>query len=81
MRVDEVRRIAVVGAGVMGHGIAQEFALAGYEVTLVSRSESSLQRGVQGIRENLARLAERGMVSADRAESVPDAIYITTVLE
>jgi 3-hydroxybutyryl-CoA dehydrogenase len=81
VRVDEVRRIAVVGAGVMGHGIAQEFALAGYEVTLVSRSESSLQRGVQGVRENLARLAERGMVSADRAESVPDAIYTTTVLE
>ena len=32
VNVDEIRSIAVVGAGLMGHGIAQEFALAGYAV-------------------------------------------------
>ena len=38
MTVDDITRIAVVGAGLMGHGIAQEFAVAGYEVRLHDRS-------------------------------------------
>ena len=32
MKVDDIRSIAIVGAGLMGHAMAQEFALAGYEV-------------------------------------------------
>ena len=44
MNADVVERIAVVGAGLMGHGIAQEFATAGYEVRLTSRSQASLDR-------------------------------------
>jgi 3-hydroxyacyl-CoA dehydrogenase len=42
MVVDDIQRIAVVGAGLMGHGIAQEFALAGYQVSLHSRTNASL---------------------------------------
>src|SRR2546430_5492900 len=49
MIVDEIRHIAVVGAGLMGHGIAQEFALAGYEVHLHSRREESRQTALKNI--------------------------------
>lgn len=78
MQVDEIRKVAVVGAGLMGHGIAQEFALGGYEVRLVSRSKESLERALHNIRGNLDRLMGFGMVSREQAEAVPDNIYPTT---
>jgi 3-hydroxyacyl-CoA dehydrogenase len=53
MRVDQIKRLAVVGAGLMGHGSAQEFALTGYPVQLHSRSEESLRRAMMNIRRNL----------------------------
>ena len=40
--MSEIRHVAVVGAGLMGHGIAQEFALGGFDVTLNDTSESKL---------------------------------------
>jgi len=48
MQASEVRRVAVVGAGLMGHGIAQDFAVHGYQVSLVTfriirRSSSGLR--------------------------------------
>jgi 3-hydroxybutyryl-CoA dehydrogenase len=51
-----IRRIAVVGAGLMGHGIAQEFALAGLDVGLHDRSDELLQAAMASIRANLERL-------------------------
>ncbi|MFO0887750.1 MAG: 3-hydroxyacyl-CoA dehydrogenase family protein [Isosphaeraceae bacterium] len=57
MNVENIRRIAVVGAGLMGHGIAQEFALAGYDVRLHDRNDELLQIALGDIRGNLARLA------------------------
>jgi 3-hydroxybutyryl-CoA dehydrogenase len=42
MNVDDIRRISVVGAGLMGHSMALEFAMAGYDVCLTARSETSL---------------------------------------
>ena len=44
MKTDDVRRIAMVGLGLMGHGIAQEFALAGFAVGLHPRTEANLQK-------------------------------------
>ena len=78
MQVDEIRKVAVVGAGLMGHGIAQECALGGYEVRLVSRSKESLERALHNIRGNLDRLMGFGIVSREQAEVVPDNIYPTT---
>lgn len=77
MQVDEIRKVAVVGAGLMGHGIAQEFALGDYEVRLVSRSKESLERALHNIRGNLDRLMGFGMVSREQAEIVLDNIYPT----
>jgi 3-hydroxyacyl-CoA dehydrogenase len=57
MNVENIRRISVVGAGLMGHGIAQEFALAGYPVRLHDRNDELLQIALGDIRSNLARLA------------------------
>lgn len=80
MRVDEVRRIAVIGAGLMGHGIAMEFALAGYEVVLHDVTEEKIQEALKRIRANLQMLTTVGLVSHDRAEPALNKIRSSTVL-
>ena len=79
MKVDEIRRIAIVGAGLMGHGIGQEFALAGYEVRLHSRTEESLQKARQNIQGNLERLIGLGVVTREQAGLVPTRVHTSTV--
>ena len=44
VKLVEIRRVTVVGAGMMGHGIGQDFARAGYDVLLHARREKTLQR-------------------------------------
>jgi 3-hydroxybutyryl-CoA dehydrogenase len=75
MNVEDVRRIAVIGAGVMGHGIAQEFALAGYEVRLHARTEASLQTALANIQANLTRLIDLGAVTREQAATVPARLF------
>jgi 3-hydroxybutyryl-CoA dehydrogenase len=81
MKVDEIRQIAVVGAGQMGHGIAQVFALAGYQVHLNSRNEESLQRGIKNIQDDLQRLIEFEIITQEQAETVLPNIYTSAMLK
>jgi len=80
VRSDTVARIAVVGAGLMGHGIAQEFALAGYAVTLHDVDAGRLRDATGRMRANLRLLADAGLVEAARVEAVPATIRTTTEL-
>jgi 3-hydroxybutyryl-CoA dehydrogenase len=80
MKADEVRRIAIVGAGLMGHGIAMEFALAGYEVALHDVTEERIQEALRRIQANLRMLTAAGLVSHDRAEPALNSIRGATVL-
>ena len=52
MESNDVRTVLVVGAGVMGHSIAQVFAQAGIEVDLTDLNEQALMRGIDLIRTN-----------------------------
>ncbi len=81
MDAEAIRRVAVIGAGVMGHGIAQEFAMAGYDVRLQSRNEASLRRARSSIDGNLERLVALGRITPDEADSVPGNITETVVLK
>lgn len=62
-----INRIAVVGAGQMGSGIAQVTALAGLEVDLIDTSTEILERSIQAIRRSVERQVTRGAVAADAA--------------
>ena len=75
-----IRDVSVIGAGLMGHGIAIEFALAGYDVRLHSRSEQSLDRGRGMITDSLERLLDLGSISGQQAESAPARIRMSTDL-
>jgi 3-hydroxybutyryl-CoA dehydrogenase len=74
-------RVAIVGAGMMGQGCAQAFAMAGLEVRLQSLDDE-LFRGVRDrIRSDLAFPAERGLGSADRVDHTLSLITTTTQLD
>lgn len=64
------QRIAVIGSGLMGHGIAQVFATRGYSVVVVDPDESSLATVPQRIRANLTTMAEHGVRFSDSLEAI-----------
>jgi len=74
-------RLAVIGAGLMGSGIAQVAAQAGWEVTLRDLDDAATGRGVAAIRKSLERFAAKGTISADDVEPALARITTTTDLE
>lgn len=62
-------RVAVVGAGTMGHGIAQVFGLAGYETRLTDLNRAVKETALGRIRQTTARAVERGKLSPQDAEA------------
>jgi len=61
----DIQHVGVVGAGTMGHGIAQVAASSGYRVTLVDVSAEALEKGVAAIGKSLGKLVDKGKISAD----------------
>ncbi|MEU4770705.1 3-hydroxyacyl-CoA dehydrogenase family protein [Micromonospora sp. NPDC023633] len=74
-------RLAVVGAGLMGSGIAQVAAQAGWQVTLRDLDDAATGRGMDGIRKSLTRFAEKGKIEASEVEATLGRITPTTDLE
>ena len=64
--VRTIERVAVVGAGTMGAGIAMNFLSAGISVALLEMNDSALERGVAGIRANYESAAKKGRIAADK---------------
>ena len=62
-------RIAVVGAGQMGNGIAHVFAHAGFPVTMIDVSRDALERGHATIRKNLERQVKKGTIQPSESEA------------
>jgi 3-hydroxybutyryl-CoA dehydrogenase len=56
----EIEKVGVLGCGLMGSGIAQVAAMAGYDVTVLEQEQKFLDRGFAGIEKSLTRLVERG---------------------
>ncbi|HEX6920938.1 MAG TPA: 3-hydroxyacyl-CoA dehydrogenase family protein [Actinomycetes bacterium] len=73
-------KLAVVGAGLMGSGIAQVAATAGHEVVLRDVTEQALERGLAGIRTSLDRFAAKGKLTADDAAAALGRIRTVTDL-
>ncbi len=62
-----IETVGVIGAGTMGSGIAQSFAVAGFPVLLQDLSEDALARAKAGIGSSLERLAAKGRIPAETA--------------
>jgi len=64
-----IERVTVVGAGTMGHGIAQVAAAAGMSVALHDVSEELIRKGLEAIGKNLSKGVEKGKVTEDEREA------------
>ncbi len=80
MTIDDTSHIAVIGAGLMGHGIAQEFATAGYTVHLHDITHEKLATAQAQIERNLHLLAENGIITTEKIAPTQQRIHTTTDL-
>jgi 3-hydroxybutyryl-CoA dehydrogenase len=78
---ESIKKIAVIGAGTMGHGIAQAFAQAGYQVSMMSRTEKTLNRAFSLIRSSLNTMAEEGLLDEKSIPVIIERIHATTSIE
>lgn len=81
MKVEDIKKISVIGAGTMGHGIAQVCASAGYNTWLNDVDADILDKALDRLKANLAMLVENGVVTLKDAEAVPLRIKGTLSLE
>ncbi|MEA3199455.1 MAG: 3-hydroxybutyryl-CoA dehydrogenase [Thermoplasmata archaeon] len=77
----QVQKIGVLGAGQMGHGIAQVAAQAGYHVVLRDVEQRFVDKGLDGIKRNLARQVEKGKLGKDVADGALARVSGTTDLK
>jgi 3-hydroxybutyryl-CoA dehydrogenase len=73
----EISKLGVVGAGLMGHGIAQVAAQAGYEVVLREVDQDALDKGIGRIEKQLGRSVEKGRMEQSEADAVRGRIHGT----
>ncbi len=77
----EISKIAVIGAGLMGAGIAQVCAQSGYQVNLNDIKDEFLDKGMSGINKNLDKMVGKGKLDAGEAEKIKSRIKTTTSLD
>ncbi|MCU8590466.1 MULTISPECIES: 3-hydroxyacyl-CoA dehydrogenase family protein [Streptomyces] len=75
------RKLAVIGAGLMGSGIAQVAAQAGWDVVLRDVTDEALRRGTDGIRASYDKFVAKGKLDADDAGAALARITATTDLD
>ena len=73
----QIEKVGVLGAGLMGHGIAQVAAQAGYAVVLREVDEATLEKGIGKIAKQLARAVEKGKATQEDADAVRGRIQGT----
>lgn len=78
MAGEKLRKVAVIGSGVMGHGIAQILAMAGHEVIMVDVSDELLQKGKEKIKWSLDKFVEKKRIRREDADAALARITTTT---
>jgi 3-hydroxybutyryl-CoA dehydrogenase len=76
-----LRRIAVIGAGTMGNGIAQVCATSGYTVTMIDVQPAALDKGLDTIRRSLGKLVDKNRLSAEQRDAALGAITTSGTLQ
>jgi len=76
-----INKIAVIGAGTMGNGIAQVCATAGYTVTMIDVSATALAKGLETITKSVNKLAEKGKLTAEQKDATLKALTTAEALD
>ena len=74
----EIKKVGVLGCGLMGSGIAQTAATAGFDVVVREVSNELCERGFAGIEKSLAKFAEKGTINADQQREIRGRMTGTT---
>lgn len=77
----DIKKIAVLGAGTMGPGIAQTFAMGGYEVTMWTRSESTREKAIASLKAQLDTFESEGMLTESKEAVLGRISFALTVEE
>jgi 3-hydroxybutyryl-CoA dehydrogenase len=77
----EIKKVGVLGCGLMGSGIAQTAATAGFDVVVREVSDELCERGFSGIEKSLGKFAEKGAITADQQREIRARLTGTTSLE
>lgn len=76
-----IKKIAVLGSGTMGHGIAEAFAMHGYDVNIYDTDEARLHVAKKEIKEELELLIEEEFIAADTLQPILGRIILSTELQ
>jgi len=81
MNADEVRATGIIGAGIMGHGIAQALSTAGYEVAITDTNNAALRSVTTRVERNLAAFIDAGLLAATDVPAILGRIRTVATLE
>ena len=79
--LSDIKKIAVLGAGTMGPGIAQTYAMGGYQVTMWTRSESTREKAIAALKTQLETFAEEGEIAASDIDEIFGRINFAMTVE
>jgi enoyl-CoA hydratase/3-hydroxyacyl-CoA dehydrogenase len=81
MSMVKIKKVSVLGSGVMGHGIAQISAMAGYHVTIRDIDQAFLDKAMDKIRWSLSKMVEKGKIASSDMQSILSRITTTLSLK
>lgn len=79
--MSDTKRVGVCGLGLMGSGIAQVAATAGYDVTAYEVAQAPIDKGMAGIQKSLDKFVEKGTLTADNRQAALARLQTTTKVE
>jgi len=77
----EIKKVGVLGCGLMGSGIAQVAASAGFQTVVREVSDELIQKGFGGIEKSLAKFAEKGTITAEQQQEIRGRLNGTTTFD
>jgi enoyl-CoA hydratase/3-hydroxyacyl-CoA dehydrogenase len=81
LTAEKLKKVAIVGSGAMGHGIAELLAMTGYEVVMIDISDELLQKGKEKIKWSLDKFVEKKRIRKEDADAALARISTTTSYE
>ncbi|MBA16265.1 MAG: 3-hydroxyacyl-CoA dehydrogenase [Sphingomonas sp.] len=81
IKLRDIKRVGVIGAGTMGGGISMNFLSAGIPVTIVEMQQEALDRGVGIMRKNYESTAKKGRITQDQVEAAMGALTPTLSMD
>jgi enoyl-CoA hydratase/3-hydroxyacyl-CoA dehydrogenase len=81
LTAEKLKKVAIVGSGAMGHGIAELLAMTGYEIVMIDISDELLQKGKEKIKWSLDKFVEKKRIRKEDADAALARISTTTSYE